>query len=406
MPGAGKMTETAPGSRKWRLRVYAGRDSRGRVQHVNRTVTGSKRAAQAELTKMLADVERGTLRASHPITVSELLDRWLTAVAQERTAQTMKEYRRLAEVNIRPALGSVRVDKLTGEKIDAFYASLTVRGLKPTSVRRHHALLHVVLGRAVKWGLISANPADRATPPVMRDAIVTAPSVEGVQRLIEAAERDGEPVLATAVVLGAVTGCRRGELCALRWSDVDWQRGVLRVVRSLTVINGVASEVPTKTHSRRYIAIDDAMQALLAQRHADQQTYAARTGAALVADAYILSRSADGSTPCKPDGLTSAYARLAATIGQHGHFHELRHFAATVAISSGTDVRTVAGRLGHADTSVTLRVYAHALEARDRELAGLLGQAVLGAKRRHKVRPENDPVPAEMESARQLTVSS
>ena len=82
--------------------------------------------------------------------------------------------------------------------------------------------------------------------------------------------------------------------------------------------------------------------------------------------------------PCLPDGLTHAYSRLAAETGGGGHFHELRHYAATTSIASGADVRTVAGRLGHADPSTTLRIYAPAVEARDRDLAGMLGTAVLG----------------------------
>jgi integrase len=120
----------------------------------------------------------------------------------------------------------------------------------------------------------------------------------------------------------------------------------------------------------------------------------------LVDDPYLLSRSPDGAAPCLPDGLTAGYARLAKALGIPGHFHELRHFAATVAIGSGADVRTVSGRLGHADPSVTLRVYAHAVRARDRELAGLLGSTVFGPT---DGRPELDeadpPPPPEMESA-------
>jgi integrase len=79
-----------------------------------------------------------------------------------------------------------------------------------------------------------------------------------------------------------------------------------------------------------------------------------------------------------PDGLTGGYRRLANRFGTGGHFHELRHWCATAGIASGADVRTVSGRLGRADPSITLKVYNHALEARDRELAGLLGHAVLG----------------------------
>lgn len=394
MPGSGEMTETASGSGKWRLRVFAGRDAHGRVRHVKRSMTGTKREAKAELAKMIADIERGTLTAGHPTTVSELLERWLADVEHQRSLHTLRGYRRMAEVNIGPAIGSIKIDKLTGRQLDDFYRSLRERGLAPASVRRHHALLHVALGRAVKWGLIAVNPADKATQPRAIKPVVEAPSVEQVQRLIETAERD-DPVLATAIALAAVTGARRGELCALRWSDVDWDRRVLRVARSLTVIKELVSEGPTKIHQGRFLAMDDAMVAMLKQRRASQDRYASQTRTILVDDAFILSRSADGSLPCLPDGLSHAYQRLAGKLGHRGHLHELRHFAATVAISSGTDVRSVAGRLGHADASVTLRLYAHALEARDRDLAALLGQAVLGTKRRQEAQPGDHPLRAD-----------
>jgi integrase len=123
-----------------------------------------------------------------------------------------------------------------------------------------------------------------------------------------------------------------------------------------------------------------------------------------VADPFVLSPAADGSTAYNPDTLTDYFKRAAKRLGITTHFHELRHFAATTAIASGADVRTVAGRLGHADASVTLRVYAHALEARDRDLAGVLGAAVLGpVDRRPKADQGGAPAPAELERFRSLT---
>ena len=112
-----------------------------------------------------------------------------------------------------------------------------------------------------------------------------------VQKLIAEAEADGDHVLATAIALGAVTGARRGELCALRWSDVDTVRGVLSVSRSLTVLATKATEGPTKTHQRRDIAIDAALASLLAARKGQQESYAGLAGVELVEDPYVLSRS-------------------------------------------------------------------------------------------------------------------
>jgi len=372
----------------WRVRVFAGREN-GRVRWVSRTVRGNKRAAQKELARLVTEVAQGQITTGHPISVGDLIERWLADISPHRSAYTIKEYQRIFEANIRPSLGSIKLDKLVKEpdRIDAFYRGLTKRGLAPASVRRHHALLHASLGRAVKWGMISSNPADRATPPSLQRPTVNAPAVADVQRLISAAEAQGDPVLATAVALAAVTGCRRGELCALRWSDVDWERNAIRVSRSLTVIRADVTEGPTKTHAHRFVAVDDTLAALLAKRRADQEHYANGVGTVLAADSYILSRNANGLEPCKPDGLTQAYVRVSKSLGLSGHFHELRHFAATVAIASGADVRTVAGRLGHADPSVTLRVYSHALEERDRVLAGVLGQTVLGVNLRCDASP-------------------
>ncbi len=366
-----------PGSGKWKLRVYMGRDSRNRPGYLSRNFTGSRRQAESALSKLVADVERRQATTNHGGSVRDLLTRWLADIEPTRSPSTMREHRRSVERNILPAIGSVRLDRLTARHLDDLYRSLLARGLSPASVRRHHAILSAALRRAVKWDWLASNPAERASPPGISRRSTTTPSTEAVQHLVVAAQEE-DPVLAAAIVLAAVTGARRGELCSLRWSDVDWERGTLAFARSLTVIGRQASEGPTKTHQRRDVAIDDALGGFISQRQLEQRAYAETVGVELVKDPYLLSRSSDGAMPCLPDGLTHGYSRLAAKIGVGGHFHELRHYAATTSIASGADVRTVAGRLGHADPSTTLRIYAHALEARDRELAGILGTAVLG----------------------------
>ena len=363
-------------SGKWRLRASAGFDDQGKRLIVSRNFVGTRRQAETALAKLVADVTREQTK-THAGSVRQLLDEWIESIEADRSKYTVREHRRSIEKTIGPALGSIRLDRLRAKHLDDFYRSLLRRGLSPGSVRRHHSILSAALTQAVKWDRIAFNPADNASPPGLRRSSAIAPDTTSVQKLVRAAE-DTDPVLATAIALAAITGARRGELCALRWSDVNWKRDVLRIERSLTVIKREPTEGPTKTHARRDIAIDGALRALLEHRRAQQKTYARTVSVPLTRDPYILSRSADGSTPCLPDGLTGGYSRLARRLGFGGHFHELRHWCATAAIASGADVRTVSGRLGHADPSVTLKVYSHALEARDRDLAGLLGQAVLG----------------------------
>ncbi len=387
------------GAGHWRLRVFAGRED-GKVRQVSRNFKGSKRQAESELAKLVADVERQQVATGQAGTLGDLVDRWLDDIAPHRSSYTVREYRRIVTKTIKPAIGGMRIDKITGRHLDAFYGRLHKSGLASSSVHQHHSVIHASLGRAVKWGLLPSNPADRATPPRPAHSTASAPAVADVQELIAEAEKT-DTVLAVAVVLAAITGARRGELCALRWSDVNWSKGTLAIARSLTVVNRHVSEGPTKTHQRRDLAIDDALGAFLARRRVEQEHYSRTVGVELVNDPFVLSRSADGSEPCLPDGLSHQYQRLADKIGLPIHLHELRHFAATAATAGGADVRTVAGRLGHADPSVTLRVSAHALEARDRELAGFLGSVVLGPVDGSSKLDETDPPPPpELESAR------
>ena len=388
-----------PGSGKWKLRVYTGRDDRGQGTYLSCNFKGTRRQAESALGKLVADVERKQA-TNHAGSVRDLFARWLADIGPARSPGTMREHRRSIERNILPSIGAVRLDRLTARHLDDLYRSLLARGLSPASVRRHHAILSAALGRAVKWDWLLSNPAGRASPPDIKHHTAKAPSTEAVQQLLAAA-RDADPVLATAIVVAAVTGARRGELCALRWSDVDWKRRTLSIARSLTVIRREATEGPTKTHQRRDIAVDETLGAFIARRQTEQQDYAETVGVKLVKDPYLLSRSSDGAMPCLPDGLTRGYSGLAAKLGVGGHFHQLRHYAARASIAAGADVRTVAGRLGHADPATTLRIYSHALEARDRELAGLLGAAVLGpVAGQGKLDRAHLPATAEPEGAR------
>jgi integrase len=383
------------GDGSWRVRVFVGREN-GKTKFASRTITGTKREAQSALAKLVVEVDGGAVAKSHEATVADFLEDWLAKVAPERSTYTMTEYRRLVARNISPAIGATKLDRLTGTQLDGFYAGLLARGLSAASVRRHHSLIHAALRRAVKWGLIPANPADRATAPRAQRSEVSAPKATDVQRLLAAAD-SCDPTLATAVALAAITGARRGELCALRWSDVDWTRRTISIGRSLTMLGKMASEGPTKTHQVRTLSLDAALGALLVKRRKDQESYASAVGVDLVADPFVLSRTSDGSAPCQPDGLSQQYLRLARSLGITTHLHELRHFSATAGIASGMDVRTVAGRLGHADASVTLRVYAHALEARDRDLGALLGNLVLGPQVGQETGLADHPAPAQVE---------
>jgi integrase len=185
-------------------------------------------------------------------------------------------------------------------------------------------------------------------------------------------------VLASAIALAAITGCRRGELCGLRWSDLDVDHGVLRVQRAAKhgLDYGQIVMRDPKSHQARSVILDELGLAVLANHRARVLERADAAEVAVDAEGYILSMDLTGRTPVKPSSMSQPFRRVAQKAGVTLRFHDLRHFTATQLIGAGVDVRTVAERLGHADPSMTLRVYAAAIEQRHREAAAVLGALV------------------------------
>lgn len=236
------------------------------------------------------------------------------------------------------------------------------------------------LHQAERWGWVDRNVARQASPPTVRRERVQPPPPDVVRTVITAVA-DDDPVPGCPPVRTALTGARRGELCGLRWSDVDWSERVLHIRRSVCEVEGGGwAEKGTKTHAERRVALDDTALAVLRRHRTWVNDLAAELGVPKPADAFMFSLSPSGIAPLMPDHVSKATTRAAswARVG-HLHLHQLRHFAATQLIAAGLDPVTVAGRLGHADASVTMNVYSHALESRDRAAAEVLGAALTTA---------------------------
>jgi integrase len=310
----GSKVEARPGV--WHLRAYVGKDTHGKPIQTRRTYRGGARGAEDALRKLVAEVEKSRSKERH-LTVGALLARWLDHIAPERTPSTITGYRAKVVRRLIPALGTTRIDKLGPELLDRTYRQWQTEGLSPASIRQLHAILSAALHQAVKWGWLGDNPTARASPPAIHKRATGIIPAEDLRRIIAEAERSRDGVLPTAIALAALTGCRRGELCALRWSDVTLtdEFGVLRVERSLTVIGQEATVGPTKTHQARRLALDPWALEVLARRRSEQEAQARAQLVELTTDPWILSRRADGSTPCLPHGLTHGFASLCISLG-------------------------------------------------------------------------------------------
>jgi integrase len=346
----------------WELRVYVGTDPvKGTPRQISKTFHGNSREADRVL-RDLVDKHGEGRPDGFGATVGQLLDKWLEECERmELSPTTMRTYRAQIEQTIRPQLGRLVLARLTPKHLDNLYGAMKDNGLSPKTIRNHHAIISSALHQAVRWEWVRENVAEKARPPRVSQRRVKAPSV------------------APLLMLAALTGMRRGELCALRWTDVDLVGRELDVSRSVVVVPGGVTEKTTKTDRFRKVALDDVGLALLTHHRANVEDLARHAEVAVAADSYVFSHAVDGSKPFRPDNVTGFFTRVRDSLGlREVRLHDLRHFTATQLIGAGVDVRTVAGRLGHSDPSVTLRVYSHALEERDRAAADIMGR-VLGA---------------------------
>lgn len=240
-------------------------------------------------------------------------------------------------------------------------------------MRQAHAGIRSALKQGVRWDWVPINVAEKASPPRLRKAITRPPEPVDVARLVERAA-GRYPEFATMIHLAVITGERRGELCGLRWTDIDNMRAELLIQRSIfETIDHMIVEKETKTHQARRIALDEGRMRVLHGHRAVIESRAEFCGVTLDPKAFVFSDHEGGVEPCRLDRVTVAFKRLCAELDIEGiRFLDLRHFAATCLLSAGIDVRTVSGRLGHANAATNLGTYAHFVGATDRHAAEVL----------------------------------
>jgi integrase len=308
----GTMRERSLGS--WQLRAFAGADpATGKPRQFSRTFHGGQRAAKKALATLVAEVDAGRFRSTSQRTVSHLLDAWLEASQSSQRPRTIYENRSKIEKRLRPRLGHIRLDKLQADAIDAAYRAWLAEGLSPATVHKLRSILSAACHQAVKWDWLDRSPTERAMPPKLVRREMKVPTPDQLSMLVTVAE-ELDPVLACAIALAALTGVRRGELVALRWSDLDLVKKKLRVPKGLTVTGGEQHTGPTKTHQAREIAMDPVCVKVLKVRWSYMSALSKEAESPLDDDPYVLSYDANAALPVNPDTLTHGFGSLCATL--------------------------------------------------------------------------------------------
>ncbi len=359
----------------WRYQIDAGRAPDGRRIRISRGGFSRERDAVAAMQAALRELSSPGV-APLPVRLAQFLDEWLPRYAATKPleATTLERYASLAAM-AKQALGHFRLRDLTTYHLDTFYASLRERYSAKT-IREVHNVLHVALRRAVKVGLIAKNPADNVDLPRLDQREPLALSAEQLARLQAAAAGTW---LDPLIRLVAATGLRRGEALALRWRDLDWATGRLRVERALYQTAAEIGVKHTKTRQTRVVTLPPSVLESL-QFHRERQEQDRQ----LFGPDYRTDLDLIFATPAgdflKPDSVSWAVCNLARRAGlpKGVGLHTLRHTHASALLAAGVPIANVARRLGHRDTHTTAKIYAHALPDTDATVASLWDRFLAG----------------------------
>ncbi len=366
------------GRRKsWGVKVYLGREPQTGVKRYKWFSFPTRREAETRLSQMLAQLHGGGTIPTTKITVGEYLEQWLSKYAASNVRETsLKSYRGIIHQHLIPALGSIPLRRLSPLDVQGYYtgklngdAATKQQPLSPSTVRKHHAVLHVALEHAVQWGLLTANVCDRVKPPKRRRKEPQGWDEEQVRLFLAKAKRSS--AYYRLYLAMRTTGARPGELLALRWQDVDLATGAIMIRQSFYRLGGSKREgeptrllfsEPKTDKGRRTIDIPPILVGELRQLKAEQNALRKEFGAQ-----YHALGEHGRLVFCQPDGKPLNWENVARRdfrriakraglpvikpyeFGRHGH--------AAWLYEQGVHPKIISERLGHSSTAFTMDTY-------------------------------------------------
>ena len=280
--------------------------------------------------------DKGARRWDAETTVNDAIDGWIANGWDDLSPSTTTRYRSIVENHIRPTIGRVRIVDLSPYDVERWLRDLKDKGLAKDSVRQTRAILHRACRLARKWsGNRLPNPIQDTELPEWRleeqADEVRSPHQDEVRALLEAALAY-DLRIGVYVRLVAATGVRRGEAGALRWSDVSFERGTVRLDESLVATGGTAKvKSPKNRNSIRTVAVDEGTLDLLQMLRDKQAAIATSVGVDVGVDGFVFATDVSGAKPPHPDGFSTAFQRIRtrAGVAPDVHLHSFRHFQST-----------------------------------------------------------------------------
>lgn len=358
---------------KYKITIELGYDILGNRKRKTEVVNGTK----SEAIKREAELRSEFYHIGKAVNISDLSVEEFSEIFLEKYCKdnislvTMHGYKKTLK-RVLPIIGKIKLNKLTPLHLDSMYQQLKI-GIKGEPVGYHsmynyYKLMNVMLNQAIRWEILDKNPNLKATKPKREHSERKFYDLEQVKKLWSALNKECIKYR-TLILLTLDSGCRRSEICALRWSDIDFDTRIMRIDKSLKVIEGVIDEKKTKTlSSNREIMLSESTIELLKEYKEWQQAYIKVVGNRWHGtDRIFTSKDGDYMHPSTCDQTLRKIVKKYDL--DHICFHELRHTSASILINLGVNPKAVSQRLGHSNTDVTMEIYSHVFDATKKESA-------------------------------------
>ena len=360
---------------RWEGRYTAGRDPVTGKQIFKNVLGKTQAEVKEKLQKALAQAKKIDFAKTGKYTVTMWMNELFENAAKIKVRPSSHQtYRGYIDLHIAPNIGNIPLEKLTTMDLQKLYRKLLnqgrvdrveakqqPKGLSAKTVRNINQVISSAMDFAVAQKIIPENPCKAvALPKVEHKEMQTIPA-EQLQAFLQEAKATG---VYEMYYIELATGLRRGELLGLKWTDIDWKNGIIKVRRQVARVDGQIVEAPLKTKNS-YRAVTISQQAIEVLKQQKEKTN----------DEYVFPSPNGG--PISPDSVNNMLKRVLARAGiPKVRFHDLRHTFATIALQNGVDIKTVSGMLGHFSAGFTLDTYAHVTTAAQKEAADTMGQVL------------------------------
>ena len=337
-----------------------------------RTKGNNKKEANRRLREIVTELEQMKVIYSGDIPFLDWVDKWMEQKRNEVRLVTYEGYESYLETHIKPFFKPYKLTlkAVTPQHIQDYFNKKKKAGLSADSIKKHNVVIRGALQDAMKKNLIPYNPADRATLPAKEKFVGKAYTAEQANTLLQVI---GDDPMKPAIILGLFYGLRRSEVLGLRWRDIDFQAGTIRICNTVVKMKTrvEAEQTKSRASNRTLYIIPETKEYLLNLKQLQEERRL------LLGNAYHDSDNVcvwgDGR-PLSTDYITQRFPQI---LNKHGlpriRFHELRHTAGSLLLEKGLSAKQIQEYLGHEKVSTTLDIYGHLSAEGKKEAAVTIG---------------------------------